>query len=171
MHIKKSLKNIIKIELLLSIMFFSTPILLFFSNDNILNSISDYAYSDIWYIYLILLSICGLLYIIDGVIYKFRRYNIILGICLLCVVIFPSMEWRLSHNTFAILFFLGNSFVVTYYSSIVSMGFKFLVSSIIVLTLLLFFLDVINLFLTESIGLFIVSFFMFMRFLRILMIK
>ena len=171
MHIKKTVKNLLKIELLLSLLFFLTPIILFIFQDKMLGSISDYAYSDIWYMYIILLSTCGMLYIIDGVVYKFRRYNIVLGICLICVVIFPSEEWRFTHNAFAIIFFLGNSFVMTYYSTIISKQFKLILSSIVIVALSVYFLGFINLFLAESIGLFIISFFMFMRFLRIIMIK
>lgn len=171
MYIKKRIKSILKIELLLSILFFLTPIILFVFQDKMLGSISEYAYSDIWYLYITMLSTCGLLYMVDGVVYKFRRYNIVLGICLICVVIFPSEEWRLTHNTFAIIFFLGNSFVVTYHSTIISKQFKLFISSIVIVALSVYFIGFINLFLAESIGLFIISFFMFMRFLRIIMIK
>lgn len=171
MHIKKTLKSLIKIELLLSIMFFWTPILLFIFQDKMLNSISDYAYSDISYLYLLSLILCGLLYMIDGVVYNVRRYNIVLGICLICVAIFPPIEWRFTHNTFAIIFFLGNSFIVTYYSTVVSKQFKLVASLIIFITLLIFFFGFINLFMTETVGLFIISFFMFIRFLRIMRIN
>lgn len=171
MHIKKKIKSLIKIELILSIIFFWTPILLFTFQDKMLGSISEYAYSDIWYMYITLLSVCGLLYIVDGVVYKFRRYNIILGMCLICVAIFPSGEWRFTHNTFAIIFFLGNSFIVAYYSTVISKQFKLFISSIVIVTLTAYFLGFINLFLAESVGLFIISFFMFMRFLRIIMIN
>mgnify|MGYP003651114348 CR=1 FL=1 len=171
MHIKNSLKELIRIELLLSILFFFTPILLFVFQDGTLSSISDFAYSDTKYIYLVLINLCGILYMIDGIIYKYRRYNILLGICLSCVTIFPSIEYRWIHNTVAIIFFLGNSFVVTYHSNEVSKQMKLSLLSVIIITLGLFYCNVINLFFTESVGLLIVAFFMLLRFLRIIRIN
>lgn len=171
MCIKTSMKRLIKVELILSILFLLTPILLFQIQGGILPSISDFAYSDTKLSYIILLNLCGFFYIIDGLNSRLRRYNILLGICLMCVTVFQPIEHRWVHNVVAIIFFLGNSFIVTYHSDVISRQMKLSIILIIIVTLSLHFFNYINLFTTESVGLFIVSFFMFMRFLRILRIN
>lgn len=166
-----NISRLLKIELFLCIVFFFTPILLYGFQDGLADSISALAYSDIKMIYITLLNVCGGLYVLDGLNYRLRRYNILLGVCLMLVTVFPAIEYRLIHNTLAIIFFIGNSYIVTYHSDVISKQLKLIILTIITVSLLMFYFGLINLFFTESIGLYIVSFFMFMRFIRIMRIN
>jgi len=167
MGVYKVLKSVIRVELLLSITLFLLPISLPIVSGELLNSVSHYVYSDATYFYNIGLILISLFLIYDGVIDKKRRFNIILGLTLLGVVIFPVKEDDYIHDFFAILFFLENLTVLVYYSKVFSKIIKILVSIVVILTLTIMFLGLITLFLAESIGLFCVSIFFFLRFIKI----
>lgn len=167
MDLKSKIKRIFRVEFSLAIMLFILPISLPVTSGEILESISYYAYSKSNYLYLIMLYGISLLLIFDGIFDKVRRFNIILGVSMLGVVIFPVTEHRYLHDIFAILFFIENLIVVTYYSKVVTKHFKITIFTIVVVTLALFFLDVITLFFAEAIGLFCVSIFFFIRYSKI----
>ena len=93
-------------------------------NSKFRSSISNYVYMWHSYVFGLLPGAASLLFIFNGVVY-FRNenktdvkvdksgkwYNLVLGICLLGVVIFPHLEHAVIHYFFAGAFFLGNAIV------------------------------------------------------------
>jgi len=90
------------------------------------SSISDYVYMRHSYVFGMLLTTAAMLFIFNGAVY-FRNeerlqvrkagkwYNVILGISLLLVIVFPYKQYRIPHYFFAGIFFLGNAFVIGKY--------------------------------------------------------
>tara|TARA_R110000796_G_scaffold215732_2_gene331727 strand:+ start:1855 stop:2373 length:519 start_codon:yes stop_codon:yes gene_type:complete len=154
----------LRIELFLCIIFFIVPIILPLFADYSQPSLSEYYYTSQKYTYITLLSIIGILTILDGVMYSTRRYNILIGLSMIGVVVFPVEEFRITHDIFAIIFFVGNAFIVTYYSKLLVIAKKMAFLIIIILTLLLLMFDIINLYVAETMGMLSMSYFMFTRY-------
>jgi hypothetical protein len=119
-------------ERLLAAFFISIPVILFLtdryqgggSNLSFRSSISDYVYMWHNYMFGLLLGMAAMLFVFNGVVYfrnehkgniKLDRsgkwYNLVLGICLLGVVIFPWRDHSVIHFSFAGAFFVGNAVV------------------------------------------------------------
>jgi hypothetical protein len=81
------------------------------------DSISAYAYMQDNQVYVYLLTVASILFIVNGTIYSRRWYNIILGISLAGVALFPKNEFVILHFTCAIVFFLGSALVIVLYTS------------------------------------------------------
>lgn len=79
------------------------------------------------------------------------------------VICFPVKEYRVLHDTFAIIFFLGNLYIVTYYSKIVTKIIKAIFFIIITVSISFLMFGLITLFIAESIGMFLMAYFMFIR--------
>lgn len=156
--------GIIKIELILCISFFIIPVVLPFMEGTFLPSISDYVTSTQLITYNILLLNASFLMMIDGYIYKTRRYNVVFGILLCGVVAFPVNDHRVIHDIFAVLFFLGNAYITTYHSKLITKLRKNIFLSIISICLTLVFTGQITLYFAEAVGMFILSYFMFIRY-------
>lgn len=160
------IKNLLRVELFLAIILLLTPILLpLTSDEDLLESISAYAYAINSNLYSVLLVMIGYLIMVDGTSNKLRRYNILLGIFLIGVILFPVLEWRWTHDIFAMLFFIGNVYVIGYYSKALTKFGKDVFRIVVALGILLFLFGYISLFIIESIGFFSLSTFMFIRFL------
>jgi len=90
-------------------------------------SISDYVYMTDSYIYGMLLCMAAMLFVFNGAVY-FRNevafglpragkwYNVILGVSLLGVILFPHRQYVIIHYFFGGLFFLGNAVVTALFS-------------------------------------------------------
>jgi hypothetical protein len=90
-------------------------------------SISDYVYMSDSYIYGMLLCMAAMLMIFNGAVY-FRNenvmglpragkwYNVILGLSLLGVILFPHRQYVVIHYFFGGVFFLGNAVVTALFS-------------------------------------------------------
>lgn len=154
----------LRVEIILSLLFFTIPIILPLLTNTIEPSISRYHYSSQKYTYMFLLSILGMLTIVDGLIYKTRRYNIIIGLSLFGVVLTPVNEYGMFHNISAITFFIGNAYILTYHSKLLSKLKKKIFLILILFTVTLLFLGVLSIFFAEAIGMFTMSYFMFIRF-------
>lgn len=161
----KRIRNLVKIELLLSIFFLVVPFLLPLTSGVLLTSISAYAYASKAYVFL--LVIIGYFIMVDGFKDKTRRYNLLLGFFLILVVVFPVGEHRIIHDVVAILFFIGNAIVITWHSKLVPKWLKIVAFIVILITILAFFFNFITLFIAESLGFFLMSGFMFMRYLKL----
>ena len=159
-------KEYIKIELVLCIFFLLVPFLLPLTSGVLLPSISAYAYATNSQVFALSLGFISYLTITDGFLDKDRWYNIPLGILLALVIMFPVGEFRLIHDAVAILFFIGNVYIITYHSNLISRLAKQIAFTIIVITVLLFFLGVLTLFIAESIGFLLMSVFMLIRYLK-----
>jgi len=119
-------------ERFLAAFFISIPLILFLTDKykcggsagSFRSSISDYVYMWHNYVFGLLLGMAAMLFVFNGVVYfknedkgniKLDRsgkwYNLVLGISLLGVVVFPWREHSFVHFTFAGIFFLGNAVV------------------------------------------------------------
>ena len=154
----------LRIELFLTILFLVVPIILPLLSGCWLLSLSEYHYTSQKWIYIVLMGLIGSLMALDGFIYKVRRYNILIGLSMIMVICLPVNSYRISHDIFAIIFFLGNAFIVSYYSKLLTLAKKLFFIYVIISTLILFLLGYINLFITESIGMLSMSYFMFIRY-------
>lgn len=166
--ILNTLKNLCKIELLLAIFFLLVPFLLPLTSGVLLSSISAYAYATNASLFLTSLIVIGFFIIADGTLNEDRRYNIVLGILLALVVGFPVGEYRIIHDMVAILFFIGNAYVITWHSKIVPKWLKVIAFAVILLVIGAFFFQFISLFIAESLGFLLMSGFMFMRYLKLI---
>jgi len=166
-RIIKAIRNLCRIELILAIFFLIVPFLLPLTSGVLLTSISAYAYASNANMFLSILVIIGYFIIADGLVDKNRRYNIILGILLILVAIFPVGEYRIIHDAVAILFFIGNAFVITWHSKIVPKWLKTVAFLLILLVIGGFFFNFISLFIAEALGFLLMSGFMFMRYLKL----
>lgn len=166
MKITKIIKNLLKTELLLSIIFLIVPFLLPLTSGVLLSSISAYAYAINSSQYILLLTLAGYLIVIDGLTDETRRFNIVLGLLLICVPIFPFMEYKLLHDAVAVAFFIGNASIVSYYSKLVPKWFKIFTIVMIAVVIGAFLFGVLSLFIAESLGFLLMSGFMFIRYLK-----
>jgi len=90
-------------------------------------SISDYVYMLNSQVFGLLFGVAAMLFIVNGVIYiktsglreckkQGKWYNIVLGVSLLGVVLFPHLEFPLIHYFFAIIFFAGSAVVIALFN-------------------------------------------------------
>ena len=89
-------------------------------------SISKYAYMSNSYIYGMLLCMAAMLFIFNGAVYfkseadlkldkNGKWYNVVLGISLIGVILFPPLKYVLLHRIFGAIFFMGNAFVIGFF--------------------------------------------------------
>jgi hypothetical protein len=164
--VNKKIKSLIKLELILGFLFLLIPFLLPITSGVLLASVSAYAHASNANVFIISLIILGYLIIVDGIIDNTRRYNIILGVLLLLVVAFPVGNYRLIHDLFAILFFIGNAFIITWHSKLIIKWLKLSLFALITITIGAFFMNFISLFIAEALGFLLLSFFMFLRYYK-----
>jgi hypothetical protein len=110
-------KRIIKLELILATLLLFIPLILIIATGEVRSSISNYAYSNLSYLFVMLLSIAGMMFIFNGTAYNSRWYNIILGCSLIGVSLTPHLDYTIIHYLFASLFFLGSVAVMIGFSS------------------------------------------------------
>lgn len=87
-------------------------------------SISNYMYMKHSYLFGMLLATAGMLFIVNGVVYMRkgdyhytykkhgRWYNLVLGLALMGVILFPHLEYPLPHYLSAGIFFGGSALVI-----------------------------------------------------------
>lgn len=123
------------------------------------DSISNYAYSNKNYVFVLLLTLAGSLFIYNGIGYKRHWYNIVLGASLLGVALTPHLDVPLLHYAFASIFFIGSIISIGLSSNKWLRNFKYLVSAIIILGLMLHFVfNLFSLLFAEWIGIIPISF-------------
>ena len=115
-------------ERTISLICVSIPLILMFADHGCFfcfrTSISDYVYMDHNYAFGLLLGIAAMLFIFNGAVYfkneaieklnlnkQGKWYNIVLGLSLIGVIIFPWREFTIPHYAFAGIFFGGNAVV------------------------------------------------------------
>jgi hypothetical protein len=102
-------------------------ILIWLDGWHVRTSISDYVNIQHAHIYGLLLTMAGMLFLVNGVVYlrtdglkktkqHGRWYNIILGSLLLLIVLFDLDNFIVLHNVFALLFFVGSAFVIAFFN-------------------------------------------------------
>ena len=120
-----------KMERLIALICIFIPLLLFWAEGGtqFRDSISNYVYMDKNpHIFGLLLTLAAMLFIFNGILYikkgdylhyskrHGRWYNIVLGVALLGVVLFPHLEYPVLHYASAILFFVGSAIVIAVFN-------------------------------------------------------
>ncbi len=116
-HIQGELLRFSKLERILAGLCFFIPLILRAIDGEFRDSISAYAYMQDNQVYVFLLTLASMLFIVNGAIYRRRWYNITLGIFLAGVVLFPKDEFVILHYACAVIFFLGSTLVIVFYTS------------------------------------------------------
>lgn len=151
-------KDIKRLEVTLAILLMFTPLILRLVEGFFRISISNYAYSSYNYVFVLLLTLAGSLFLYNGIGYRRHWYNSLLGISLFGVVLTPHLDYTIIHYFFASSFFLGSVLAIGLSSNVAFKGFKFFVSSIVVLGLILHFaFNTFSLLVAEWIGIIPIS--------------
>lgn len=129
-------KRLTKLEVILSTLLFFIPLILVAFTQELRPSISDYAYSNLNYLFASLLSVAGTMFIFNGTAYNSRWYNIVLGCSLIGVVLTPHLQLPVFHYCFASTFFLGSIFCMIFFSSTSQRNLKLIAGAIIFFGLL-----------------------------------
>lgn len=127
----ENIKDIKRLEILLACLLMLIPLILRFLEGYFRYSISNYAYSDYNYVFVMLLTLAGAMFIYNGIGFKRHWYNSILGISLFGVVLTPHLDYPILHYLFASIFFLGSILAIGLSSNIAFRSFKYLVTTII----------------------------------------
>lgn len=90
-------KDIMKLEISLAILLMFVPIILRLFDGSWRDSISNYAYSEYDYVFAMLLTLAGALFIYNGLGFKRHWYNVGLGFSLIGVVLTPHLNYPLIH--------------------------------------------------------------------------
>lgn len=157
-------KRLMKLEIILTIILVSTPIILMVSTQTILPSISAYAYSTSNYIFAFLLSIASSMFIYNGSIFNKSWYNIILGCSLAGVVLTPNIDNPILHPVFAIIFFIGSLVTMNVFATKKQLKYTIIASVIILFGMLGHFLfKWYSLFFAEWIGIVPISLYFYFK--------
>ena len=157
--LKESILGFAKLVRILAVVCIFIPLfLLIFDNWILRPSISQYADMPNNQVYVFLLTVAGMMFVVNGTINNKKWYNIVLGISLMGVVLFHWEDFKWAHIVFAAIFFLGSALVISYYTSKKQFWIACAIAIIIVLSLLAhFWLHWITLFAAEWIALGIIG--------------
>lgn len=126
--ITRDLSGFAKLERIIAAICILIPFFLVWADNwQIRDSISDYVYMKNSHIFGLLLTMAAMMFIVNGAIYiktghlreykkQGRWYNIILGVSLLGVILFPYKEYGFLHFIFARIFFVGSAFVIALFN-------------------------------------------------------
>ena len=93
------------------------PLVFIIVNDfTIEKSISQYA-NHIPMTFGFLMTLSGVVFCMDGLIFKKRKHNIYIGVALFMVILFRNTEFPFFHYVFAGIFFVGYLFNIVFFSS------------------------------------------------------
>lgn len=104
----KNQNSIKTLEIGLAVLLNFVPMILFLSDGSWRSSISDYAYSRFAYVFCLLLTLAGSLFLFNGFFFKRHWYNTILGAALFGIVLTPHNDFSTLHYVFASIFFVGS---------------------------------------------------------------
>ena len=140
-----------------ALIFVLIPVALIVTHGGVRDSISDYAYHTPmmfgW-----LLTLAGAIFFYDGFVQPKRWYNMVSGVALFGVILFPHLDFPIIHYAFAALFFAWTAFCMPIFSSKKQRWFKVLILLFIILGIcgsLIF--NWYSIFWAEWIGLFPIS--------------
>ena len=129
-------KRLTKLEIILSTLLLFIPLILILATGEIRPSISNYAYSNLNYLFATLLTLAGTMFIFNGTAYNTRWYNIVLGCSLIGVVLTPHLHLPILHYLFASIFFVGSVFCMVFFSSAQQRFIKLVAGAIITIGLI-----------------------------------
>ena len=110
--VKRLVKRLMKLELILSSFLVFIPLILRLIDGRFRDSISNYAYMELNYFFVALLTVAGMMFIHNGSIWNRQFYNIILGASLIGVALTPHLDVPIFHYIFASIFFVGSMAVM-----------------------------------------------------------
>ena len=129
---ERSLGRIQALERAIAVFCLLIPPLLWLADDGdqLRDSISDYAYMRHSFYYGMVVTIAGMMFLTNGILYFDRAsvdksiyslqygrwYNVILGVSLFGVILFPYKEYYWLHFTAATIFFIGSSLSIAIFS-------------------------------------------------------
>ena len=149
----QNLKDVKRLEVSVAFLLIFIPLILKLFDGTWRPSISDYAYSHFNYLFVFLLTLAGSMFLYNGIGYKRHWYNGILGISLFGVVLTPYLDYSIMHYIFATIFFIGSVLSIGLSSNIAFKNFKYFISGIILISLILHFaFNLFNLLIAEWIG-------------------
>lgn len=111
------------------------PLVLYFVEGSVLDSISAYAYAAPM-TFGVLLTLTSVIFFYDGFVDPKRWYNMPTGIFLLFVVLFPHLDYPITHYLAAALFFFWSAFNMVYFSSPKERFFKILFALVILFSII-----------------------------------
>ena len=146
-----------KFKVIQALLFLAIPLILWFVLGERLQSISAYAYYTPM-TFALSLSLAGALFFYDGIVDKKRSYNLVIGISLFGVVLFPHLEHTILHYSLAGLFFIGSLFNMVYFSSNKQRWFKIITAIFVIVGMLgTFVFNWYSVFFAEWLGMFPIS--------------
>ncbi|TCI94384.1 DUF7103 family protein [Tenacibaculum sp. M341] len=173
MSMLSKLTHFAKLERIIATVCIFMPLLLKWADDNepFRESISDYVYMFNGHIYGLLLTLASMLFVFNGTVYikKNKRlphskrhgkwYNIVLGLALLGILLFPHREYTIIHYSFAALFFGGSALVIGIFNDRRHRAISIVIAAVSILGLILYLIDesIISLFWAEWISLFVIA--------------
>lgn len=128
------------------------PFLLKLQVGNYADSISAFYYTNASADFVMLLTISAMLYIVDGVINN-KWYQFLNGVALLGVAKFGHLDYSVIHYVCAGYYFIGNAFMISFYSSTKQRWFKIIPMSILLLSYWFVYTEQLTLLQWEWIGL------------------
>lgn len=151
-------KRITKLEVILAVFLLFIPLVLIAVNGEIRESISDYAYANHNYFFVLLLAVAGCLFLYNGTIYGKKWYNIALGLSLFAVAVTPHQDYPVLHYLSAGIFFFGSMATMIIFSSAAQRELKIVLGTLIVIALSgHYFFNLYSLLYAEWIGLLPIS--------------
>ena len=97
---------------------FSPLIMVWVDTGSLRPSISDYYSMGENQLFYVPLAVAAMLFIVNGITKRSHRYNSVLGVALLGVILFNLVDFTGVHNVFAALFFSGNVAVMWWFSDL-----------------------------------------------------
>jgi hypothetical protein len=152
MDLDDLIKRLYKYELPTAIICILLPFILLAGNGGPLESISEFAYSEIDFIYVFLLTVAATLITTIGA-KKDQTLTWLLGINLMLIPLIPHLAFPTIHLIVSIIFFGGMSFHILMYSDFLRKFRWFLVGTIALSFGLYFLTNIFTLFAVESIAL------------------
>ncbi len=104
----KNQNRVKTLEISLAIFLNFVPLILFWTDGSWRSSISNYAYSRFSYVFCLLVTLAGSLFLFNGFFFKRHWYNIIIGTALFGIVLTPHNDFNVLHSVFASIFFFGS---------------------------------------------------------------
>lgn len=156
----KGLTNLVKLEVVITILCFFIPFILWFGDGwNLREHISGYYAMEKAQYFYFPLTVAAMLFVVNGVVKEQHWYNIGLGLALAGVVLFNHVDYGLVHNISAGAFFGGNAVVFVLFTPRKELWFKALLTLVMVVGFLGYFpFGWYSLFVAETLSLWIIAF-------------
>ena len=152
-----NIKLFTNLKAMQALLFLLIPLTLTTASGETLDSISAYAYR-VPMLFAFLLTLSGAVFFYDGFVEPKRWYNVLSGVFLWGVVLFPHLDYSITHYAFAGCFFLWSAFNMVYFSSKKERALKIVAAGLIVLGIVVHYaFNSYSLFVAEWVGMLPIS--------------